>query len=70
MKTVTGGVLEDYGKRYIDTLIQDIKGYEGMRPADLIRKIEMMPPTFFDREIGDATMEEVSEYVYQNWDRF
>ena len=71
LENVSGEVLEDYGKSYIDTLIKNMKGTEGMGAADLIIKIEQMPPTFFDMNIGsEATMEEISEYVYQNWDKF
>ena len=71
LKDVSGGVLEEYGKRYIDMLIQNMKAVEGSDPGDLIRKIEQMLPTFFDREIGpEATMEEVSAYVYENWNKF
>lgn len=71
LKNVSGGVLDENGKRYIDMLIENMKAVEGSDPADLIRRIEQMPPTFFDREIGaEATMEEVSAYVYENWDRF
>ena len=71
LKDVSGGVLEEYGKRYIDMLIQNMKGVEGSDPGNLIRRIEQMSPTFFDREIGpEAIMEEVSAYVYENWNKF
>ena len=66
---ISGGVIDDYGKSVIDNLIRDMKAYEGYGPQALIRKIESMPPAFFDREIGaDATMEEVAAYVMARWD--
>ena len=71
LSCVNGGILEDYGKKYIDMLIQNAKSSEGMGLEALVRKIEQMPPSFYDREIGpEATIEEVREYVLQNWDRF
>lgn len=70
LNDVNGGVLDEYAMSTLDNLIKNMKGMEGYHAADLIRKIEQMPPTFFSMEIGDATMEEVSDYVYKNWDRF
>jgi len=69
LEHISGGVIDDYGKSVIDNLIRDMKAYEGYGPEALIRKIESMPPSFFDREIGaDATMEEVAAYVMARWD--
>ena len=70
LEKVTGGVLDDAGKSALDNYIRNYKSSEGSTPGSLISKIQSMPPTFFAREIGeDATMEDVSAYILENWDK-
>lgn len=71
LEKVSGGVLDDYGKDTLNTMIRNYKGSEEATIGGLISKIQQMPPRFFAMEIGeDATMEEVIAYVQENWDKF